>query len=211
MSTSPEAEFLSNKKKIEDWAKDSIDWLKKEFGKENIIKSQLHLDETTPHLHTFIVPIKDKKLNCKYFLGTREKLSKLQTNYHKKIEKYGVQRGLEGSKATHLDIKKFYALLNEALEKELPDTKFLESSKSYKERIQEEYTKLCVKNLDLELKIENLKNQILKRPSILEQLRESEEFTNIKEFLKMHPEVKRSTKQSYQTRTTKTKKEKKYK
>lgn len=167
MSASPEAFCWKNDERTKLWAVDSINWLKKEFGKENIIKSQLHLDESKPHLHTFIIPLKDKKLNCKYFLGTREKLRKLQTSYHKVIGKYGLERGLEGSKAKHLDIKKFYALLNEALKRELPKEKFLESAKNYKERIKDEYANLYIKNLNLELKIEKLQKNILQRPSVM--------------------------------------------
>lgn len=190
MSASPEANFLEDKTQVKKWAIESIDWLKKEFGTDNIIKSQLHLDESTPHLHTFIIPTKDKKLNCKHFLGTRDKLRKLQTNYYKVVSKYDLERGLEGSKSTHLDIKKFYTLLNEAIKKELPKEKIFESAKNYKQRIKEEYTKLYVKNINLELKIEKLQKNILQRPSIMNELRESEEFFKIKDFLKRHPEVK---------------------
>jgi hypothetical protein len=191
MSASPEASFLKNENSLKEWAYESIAWLKKEFGENNIIKSHLHLDESTPHLHTIIIPLKDNKLNCKYYLGGRDKLRKLQTNYHKVVAKYGLDRGLEGSRATHLDIKRFYALLNEALEKEMPDKTFFESQKKYKERLQEEYKKLYAKNLELELKIENYKKQILERPSILEQLQKDQESFNIEQFLERHPGVKK--------------------
>jgi TfoX/Sxy family transcriptional regulator of competence genes len=53
MSVSPEADFLKDQDKILEWSKKSIEWLETKFGKENIIKSHLHLDEKTPHLHTF--------------------------------------------------------------------------------------------------------------------------------------------------------------
>ena len=41
---------------IEQWAKDVYDWCAKRYGQENIIGFQVHLDESSPHIHALIVP-----------------------------------------------------------------------------------------------------------------------------------------------------------
>lgn len=166
MSVSPEANFLKDQDKIFEWSKNSVEWLEKKFGKENIIKSHLHLDEKTPHLHTFIIPTYTnnkgrKNLNARHYIGgSRFRLSDFQTDYHKSVCGFGLERGLIGSQAKHMDIKKFYSLVNESLEKELPKTKILESSKAYRDRIMEEYTKLYSKYNALILENENLKTTL---------------------------------------------------
>lgn len=41
----------------------------KEFGRENIVGISLHLDESTPHVHVVVTPIKDGKLQAKHWTG----------------------------------------------------------------------------------------------------------------------------------------------
>lgn len=42
---------------IEQWAKDVYDWCAKRYGQENIIGFQVHLDESSQHIHALIVPV----------------------------------------------------------------------------------------------------------------------------------------------------------
>ncbi|KAA6323025.1 Plasmid recombination enzyme [termite gut metagenome] len=42
---------------LNDWCADSVDWLEKTFGADNLVSAVLHRDETTPHIHATIVPI----------------------------------------------------------------------------------------------------------------------------------------------------------
>lgn len=171
MSVSPETEFLRDEEKVIEWAKKSVEWLKENFGEQNIIKSHLHLDEKTPHLHTFIIPIKDKKLNSFYYLGgSRNRLSEYQTNYHNKVAEFGLERGLKGSQAKHFDLKKFYSLVNDVIDKELPKTKLLETSNKYRERVMDEYKKLYAKCMDLELKNESLEKRVAGKVKITKEL-----------------------------------------
>jgi len=89
--------------------KASIEWLQERYGKENLVNVTVHKDETTPHLHAVIVPIDSKdKLNCRDFLGGREKLRDLQTSFAQKVKPQGLERGIEGSKAQHQEVKHFY-------------------------------------------------------------------------------------------------------
>lgn len=49
-------------------------------------------------------------LSAKHFLGGREKLRAMQTDFAEKVgRKHGLERGLEGSRAQHQTVKDFYA------------------------------------------------------------------------------------------------------
>ena len=66
----------------------SLEFLKNEFGEQNIISATVHLDETTPHLHSLIVPITDDgRLSMKNFLDGKKDLCKFQDRYFEKISK----------------------------------------------------------------------------------------------------------------------------
>jgi hypothetical protein len=90
----------------------SVDWLIAKHGAENVLACTIHLDEKTPHLCAYVVPMHEGKLNARHFLGGREKLSKMQTDFANQMAEFGLQRGIEGSKATHTTVKEYYSKLN---------------------------------------------------------------------------------------------------
>ena len=95
--------------RLKKWCDAQIEFVKKEHGEKNIACMYLHLDEKTPHIEVFVVPIDPKgKLNCKHFLGPRNALSMLQTRYSAHNSGFGLKRGQTGSRATHQEVKKFY-------------------------------------------------------------------------------------------------------
>ena len=101
--------------RLKKWSESQVDFVKKMHGDENILCIYLHLDEKTPHIEAYVVPIDPKgKLNCKHFLGGPAKMSKLQTDYAKHNEKFGLTRGVQGSKATHTEVKQFYGMIKQA-------------------------------------------------------------------------------------------------
>ena len=83
---------------------DSTKFFCDRYGKENVINATVHLDEATPHMHLGIVPVtKDGRLSAKT-LFTPTELKRLQTDFARLVgAKYGLERGIEGSEATHLD------------------------------------------------------------------------------------------------------------
>ena len=118
ITASPEWSGWQNKEKEQDFFKRSVEWLQQKHGKENVIATSIHRDETTPHLIAYVVPIDSQgKLNARSFLGGRAALSKMQTDFHSKVKDLGLERGLEGSKAEHKTVKEFYAELQEPLPK----------------------------------------------------------------------------------------------
>jgi hypothetical protein len=110
--------LLQEQGRLEEWTKANQEWIEDRFGKENIVSLYLHMDEKTPHLHAIVVPIttgKEKKkvrktgeikdvekgrLSADVVLGDKEKMKNLQTSYAEK-KPFGLERGIEGSKAKH--------------------------------------------------------------------------------------------------------------
>jgi Plasmid recombination enzyme len=91
-----------------------IKWLEESWG-DRIVRAQLHLDEGTPHIHAYLVPLDEKgNLNCRGLFGTRSKLSKLQDSYAEAMQALGLERGIKGSLATHTQIQKYYTATNQA-------------------------------------------------------------------------------------------------
>ncbi|WP_201800908.1 MobV family relaxase, partial [Dulcicalothrix desertica] len=101
-----------------DFANASSKWLQDNFG-DKCVRAELHLDESTPHIHAYIVPINDKtkQLSHKEMFGgdgrqASIKLSKFQDSYAHALAPLGIERGVKGSKATHTKVKEYYSSVN---------------------------------------------------------------------------------------------------
>jgi len=132
MSGSPDdMKLIQGEGRLDTWCKDSLDWLGKEVGRENIVSAVLHMDEKTPHIHATAVPIvtgerrkvkqeqqttkkkyKKKSVNalrlCADDIMSREKFKHFQDTYAEAMKKYGLQRGKEGSEARHITTQQYY-------------------------------------------------------------------------------------------------------
>ena len=107
-------------------------WLKAKHGAENVVTVSIHEDETTPHMVAYVVPLDEHgKLNAKKFLGGREKLSEMQTDFANHVQGLGLERGIKGSKAKHTSIKEYYARIQKELSPGLTMPRF--SIPSYKQ------------------------------------------------------------------------------
>ena len=107
----------------------AMDFLRQEYGADNIVHAIAHHDETSPHLHAIITPIRSKsvkvgravkterienRLCAKDWLGgDRRTLSKLQTRFANSVKDLGLVRGVEGSKAKHTEVSQFYSVMKE--------------------------------------------------------------------------------------------------
>ena len=49
---------------VDAWAEANKKWMEDTFGTENVLSMQLHLDETTPHIHTIVIPIDERDRLC---------------------------------------------------------------------------------------------------------------------------------------------------
>lgn len=92
---------------------DALKWLRHRHGAANVISSTVHIDETTPHLVVYVVPLtKQKTLSARYFLGGPKVMREMQDSFHTACgAPRGLLRGVRGSKAKHDDVSVFYSML----------------------------------------------------------------------------------------------------
>ena len=116
--------------RLDEWCADNLKYFADTFGKENIVAAHLHRDEETPHIHVTLVPIvkgerkrrkreeqtkkryrkkpTDTMRLCADDIMTRLKLKSYQDTYAEAMAKYGLQRGIDGSKARHKSTQQYY-------------------------------------------------------------------------------------------------------
>ena len=141
-----------------EWERANIKFLEDEYGKENIVKLELHRDEKTPHFHAIVVPLtKDGRLSAKEVVGDRKKLKSFQDRYAAAMKPFGLERGEEESKNTHITTKEFY----QELEKTRKEIQNLDLTKvnlippAHKTEMIKRYAKTA----KLDLNLEGLKGQ----------------------------------------------------
>ena len=116
VTASPEFFDKKSREEQNEYFIKSLQFFKKKWGEKNVIFGGIHRDETTPHMYLYVVPLDEKtgRLNCRKWLGERNALSKLQTDFNNEVaSNFGLERGLEGSKARHQTLKKYYTKLNQ--------------------------------------------------------------------------------------------------
>lgn len=209
ITASPEWDGWQNKAKEQDFFKRSLEWLEKRHGKENVVATSIHRDETTPHLIAYVVPIdSQRKLNARSFLGGRAALSKMQTDFHSKVKDLGLERGLEGSKAEHKTVKEFYAELQEPTPQnekidikiqrlgydEQPKSHFLDAKALHGERVMDavyENVELQVNEIkkDFEIKLKKMQADFERNLRIERQKSESQRKAHEKAVDALHKNV----------------------
>lgn len=121
---------LADEGRLDEWAQASVGWAKQTFGEDNVVAAHLHMDEQTPHLHVTVVPIvtaerkkkasesnvrkryrtksKDGPRLSANDIMTRENLTRFQDTYAEAMERFGLERGIRGSEARHVDQHEYY-------------------------------------------------------------------------------------------------------
>ena len=122
--------------RLDGWCNDNLKWLRETYGEQNLVSAVLHMDEKTPHIHATIVPIvtgerrkakqdeqngkkKYRKKNpqdvrlCADDVMARHKLKHYQDTYAQAMNKYSLQRGVDGSLARHVSTSQYYKELVE--------------------------------------------------------------------------------------------------
>ena len=108
----------------------SLEYFSEKFGTQNMAYAQVHLDETTPHMHLGIVPMKDGRLSGKTVFD-RKTLREIQDDFPKFLQEHNfdIERGIEGSQRKNISNQTYKKIVAEA-EKEAQ--KEIEKIKSYK-------------------------------------------------------------------------------
>ena len=129
MTASPEWWAVATTAEKNQWVQNSTTWLAEEWGVKNIAHLELHMDETTPHLTGFVVPLDEEGgLNARQFIGGKASkakpgsslLSGHQTRYAASVEPLGLRRGRLGSDATHETMKSYQRRAKGVLEEVTP-------------------------------------------------------------------------------------------
>ena len=97
----------------------SLKFLENRIGKDNIISANVHLDETTPHMHLGFVPMNlDGSLSAKKMVN-RNFLREIQENLPYTLQKNGfdIQRGEKDNNVKHIDQKIYKSNLNKEIKR----------------------------------------------------------------------------------------------
>ena len=96
--------------RLECWVAQATKFLRDRRNCGICAKAVLHLDERTPHIHAHMVPITEEgRLSATHFLDGKKKMQALHTRQAEYMKELGLERGREGSRATHQRVKQFYA------------------------------------------------------------------------------------------------------
>ncbi|MTJ47002.1 plasmid recombination protein [Dolichospermum sp. UHCC 0259] len=138
----PTAAGYYQEERLADWLEATQQWLENEYGDcvprsavgnstnsrvqasgehlsgkssavgNRIVRAELHLDEVTPHIHAYFVPLDENgQLRCNHFFDGRQKMRDFQESYFASVQHLGLERGIQGSVAKHQDIKDFYRIV----------------------------------------------------------------------------------------------------
>ncbi|MEK5109900.1 MobV family relaxase [Cytobacillus sp. FSL K6-0129] len=88
--------------------KAATEFFQERYGNQNVAYAQVHLDETTPHMHLGIVPMRDGKLQAKNVFNRKELLA-IQDELPSFLEKKGfeLQRGESNAERKHMSVQEF--------------------------------------------------------------------------------------------------------
>lgn len=198
--TQEDMKHIVQEGRLKAWCIDNLEWLRRTFGAENVVSAVLHMDEATPHIHAAIVPIvtgerrnaRKKQTGepnkrkyrtksaarprlCADDVMSRVKLKEYQDTYAAAMAKYGLQRGIDGSKARHVTTQEFYRNaiaqqqnlqdnIGELLRIEEEKRKAVDHATKQEQAAREELHRTAAKlnTIKGELKTERLKNSAAK-------------------------------------------------
>ena len=141
---------------IENWAKDVYDWCAKRYGQENIVGFQVHLDESSQHIHALVVPVGIRPKSGRECVMWSAKFGKDRYEYGRILKdmhtslydevgsKYGLERGdsIDGRNVQHLNKRDYIRKLPKEAKQTEKTVKGLQSmmrnleSKIFKYRLQ---------------------------------------------------------------------------
>jgi hypothetical protein len=113
--------------RMEAFQQTAMAFMRDEFGDDLVISAVVHLDESTPHVQLFVLPVmrpdptaatkkrREARLSAKEFMS-RQRVGELQESWDKRLQalNLGVEGRQVGARIPHQPIKKYYAALAEA-------------------------------------------------------------------------------------------------
>lgn len=106
---------------IEEWAKDVHRFVADKYGEENIVAFIVHLDETNPHAHCTLLPIRDSRFAYKQIFAGKDKyefsarMKVLHSEFADVNKRWGMERGTSVSEtgARHRTTEEYRRQLSE--------------------------------------------------------------------------------------------------
>lgn len=143
LTASPEWFAGKTKKQRDEWARANTDWLIERFGADRVAYAELHVDEQTPHIQAFVLPLKadtNRKGEVRTDRGNgwtlsdmalglgghSNELSVLQDEYAAAMERFELHRGIKGSKAKHQTIAQWRNQMARPIDKPIVTPKPIE-------------------------------------------------------------------------------------
>lgn len=167
---------------VDAWAAANKKWMEDTFGAENVLSMQLHLDETTPHIHTIVIPIDERDRLCaKTFTGGKAKMKHLHNTYGKAMEPLGLSRGERYSRTKKEDLGRFYAQVNKAAKAHAPTMEANEPVESYVQRVNR-----YIQDIEMETLYEKKK---WKRYAELQQTKTAQMYAHYSEAIKLQDQI----------------------
>lgn len=110
ISASPEWFKDAPQERIDQYFDKAVEWLRSEFGNENVVSAVQHNDETTPHMHALVVPVDPDsgRLNAKGWVGGRAKNRNMQSRFADWMSPFGVERGKPRPGRKHTKVSDWY-------------------------------------------------------------------------------------------------------
>lgn len=112
-------EIENNPQKREEWINANLNFIKKEFGAENLVRFAVHRDEKTMHIHAVTVNLTaDGRLSAKEIIGSKKEMQQRQDRYSEAMKPFGLERGLRNTGIKHEGSREYYARMEESLKEE---------------------------------------------------------------------------------------------
>lgn len=176
--------YFENKQNTIEFIKAAKEYLKETFG-ENLLSVHFHIDETSPHIHFYVIPINQKGRLSAFDCFNKNTLPVFQENYCKFMsEKLKIKLSYEkGSKAKHTTLKEYYKMVNEEVSPLKNEIERLQNSNKI---LREELIREEDKNFKLENEVEELKVEVSKLKLFIESLKK--QMNQLKDFFKKQNE-----------------------
>lgn len=197
ITASPEDMANKSPQEQNQYFADSLAYLHKTYGKENVFYAGVHRDETTPHMYAYVLPKHEGKLNARHFIGGhKDRMSQIQTEFAESIgQKHGLERGVKGSKARHQEIGRYYAKVNAKTPQiapfAVPEKSMFEKQDDYSKRVLAEVNRAIKPTFQALTAKATATDDALERAKVLEQKARQEKIERMRQDADRAREVKK--------------------
>ena len=107
--------IFSDPKQRKAWIDANRKFIEDEFGKENLVRFNLHMDEYTPHIHAVTVPLTDDgRLTARDVTGDKDAFRDRQDRYAEAMKPFHLERGIRDTGIKHEDASDYYKRIENA-------------------------------------------------------------------------------------------------